>query len=117
MCLSIPTQHREQGRLTQCTNVNNQCIYQNIEPHGDPLTGRVDKDGITRMGFHNINGTDAESGLQVASEIDMIQELGLDAQGIAEIKRPWDAGRKWEYNEMLEMVLNNPKAAFAVAPV
>ena len=83
MCLSRPTRRRGQGRLTQWTNVNNRCIYQNIEPNGDPLTARADKDGITRMGFHNINGTDAESGLQVASEIDIIRELGLDVQGVA----------------------------------
>ena len=113
MCLSRPTRRKGQQHLTQWTNVNNQCIYQNIEPNGDPLVRRFDDDGVTRMGYHNINGSDANSGLQVASEIEVIHELGLDVQAMSEIKRPWSAGRKWEYNTMLEVALDQPRAVFA----
>ena len=67
------------------------CGFPNIEPMGDPLMKRTEKDGIHRMGYHNIHGSMMNRGLEVADELDIMQELGFDTQGMSEINKPWSA--------------------------
>ena len=42
-------------------------------------------------------------GLEIASEIDAIADLGLDIAGMSEAKKPWNAKNKWEYDMMMDV--------------
>ena len=66
----------------------------NIEAAGDPLIPRADGDGTLRVGFQNIRGADTNKGLDVATELDAMNELQVNIQGIAEANKPWNSQNK-----------------------
>ena len=46
------------------------------------------------MGYQHIRGTTLNSGLEIAEELGVMKELGIDTQGMSEINKPWSAGNK-----------------------
>ena len=64
------------------------------------------------MGYQHIRGTTLNSGLEIAEELDVIKELGIDTQGMSEINKPWSAGNKWKYQMMMDIMFSNLKTAF-----
>ena len=69
----------------------------NIEAAGDPLRKRVDGDGVLRVGFQNIRGTDMNNGFAVAPELDAMDDIGAHIQGMAESNKPWNSRNKATY--------------------
>ena len=66
----------------------------NIEAVGDPLRLRPDgevTDGILRVGFQNIRGADFNRGFGLAPELDAMNEIGTDIQGMTEANKPWNS--------------------------
>lgn len=108
--------YRRQTRLYEHDTITTTCTHKNINPTGDPLVERIDGDGITRFGFQNIRGSDLNSGLEVATEIDMMLELEVDVQGLAECNRPWTSSNKATYNHMMASIFNNPRTIYSSAP-
>ena len=87
----------------------------NIEPSGDPLQPRAEDDGIFRLGYQNIHGTTLGQGLEIAEEIDVMRELGVDVQGMSKINKPWSPNNKWQYNMMMDMVFDSSFSVFSSA--
>ncbi len=88
----------------------------NIPPAGDTLIDRHDNDGYTRFGFQNIRGSNIDSGLEIATEIDNMINLGVDIQGLAETNRPWNHANKWKYNFMMKQVFQQARKVYASSP-
>ena len=69
------------------------------------------------MGYHHIiGGTTLNSWLEVAVELDVMLELRIDTQGMLEINKPWNAGNKWKYQMMMDIMFSNSKSASLSAP-
>ena len=45
-----------------------------------------------------------------------MKELGIDTQGMLEINKPWNAGNKWRYEMMMDIMFRNSKASYSSAP-
>ena len=60
----------------------------NTKAAGDPLRERSDGYEILRVGFQNIWGTDMNNGFAVAPDLDAIDDIGTDIQGMAESNKP-----------------------------
>ena len=82
--------------------------FENIDPSGDLMQERTQGDGVIRYGYQNIRGSDLEHGLETATEVDMMLELGIDVQGLSECNRPWTKKNKAQYDHMMEAVFENP---------
>ena len=52
------------------------CFYTNIEPQGNVLLDIRGNNGTTRVGYQNVRGVGLGSGLEVATEIDVISTFG-----------------------------------------
>ena len=87
--------------------------HANILPAGDKLKPRQEDDGIFRVGYHNIHTTTMGEGFEVAHEIDTIESLGVDMQGMSEINRPWTTGNKSQYDMMMEMMFNQSHTIYS----
>ena len=46
-------------------------------------------------------------GFEVANEIDVINELGVNIQGFSEINKPWSSQNKWEYDFQMDLVFDH----------
>ena len=97
MCLGRPLTGAGQRRIYDIFEDNAKeklkTKWGNLPPTGDCMVPRVEGDGIFRVENHNIHGT----GLgreDTVEEIDAVSELGMDAQGMCEINKPWTAGNK-----------------------
>jgi hypothetical protein len=88
----------------------------NIPPAGDQLRERHHNDGYTRFGFQNIRGSSIDSGLEIATEIDNMINLGTNIQGLSETNRPWTHTNKWKYNFMMESVFQQARTIYASSP-
>ena len=53
-----------------------------------PRPDGADTDGILRIIFQNIRGADSNKGLGLAPELDAMNEIGADIQGMAEANKP-----------------------------
>ena len=91
------------------TWVRGECKHRNIDPIGDPMVKRREKDGIHQMGHQNIQGTTLNSGLEIADELDLMKEFGTDTQGMPEINKPWNMGNQWKYQMMMDFMFKNSK--------
>ena len=69
----------------------------NIEAAGDPLRTKVEGDGTLRVRFQTIRGADTNKGLGVVPELDAMNELQVDIQGMAEANKPWNSQNKAMY--------------------
>ncbi len=88
------------------------CTYDNIDPTGDPLRERQIDDNITRMGLHNIRGTTMGQGFDVAEELEVIRDLGVDIQAFNEINKPWNASNKWKYEMMTDVLFKQTRSTY-----
>ena len=104
-----------QTRLTQY-DPNKKNYKTNIPPAGDDIQDRHDNDGYTRFGFQNTRGVSIDNGLEIATEIDNMINLGVDIQGLSETNRPWSHTNKWKYNFMMEAVFQQSRTIFASSP-
>ena len=119
MCLGRPGRNATQTTIDDWVvdeRAGEECKYTNIDPVGDPMVPRREKDGIHRMGYQNIRGTTLNSGLEIPAEVDVMKELGIDTQGMSEINKPWNAGNKWRYEMMMDIMFRNSKASYSSAP-
>ena len=74
--------------------VNTGAELKNIEAYGDPLVEREEDDGLIRLGYQNIRTSELNCGFEITPEIDAMQEVGTDVQGMSEIKKPWTRGNR-----------------------
>ncbi|KAL7525484.1 hypothetical protein ACHAXR_001028, partial [Thalassiosira sp. AJA248-18] len=79
------------------------------------MVDRREGDNTFRMGYHNINGTTLGQGFEVAEEIETIDQLGINLQGMLEINKPWDANNKWQYNMQMDLVFQQSHMIFSAA--
>lgn len=93
-----------QTRLREFTPRAKETTHSNIARAGDPFADRRNGDGVYRIGFQNIRGTDIASGLEATDEIDAMLDLGIDAMGMSETNRPWTPGNKWKYDFMMSNI-------------
>ena len=113
MCLSRPRRKATQTTIDDWVGdewVGEECKFKNIDPVGEPMVARREKDGIHRMGYQNIRGTTLNSGLEIPAELDVMKELGIDTQGMSEINKPWNADNKWKYEMMMDIMFRNSKS-------
>ena len=86
---------------------------------GDPLRPRPDgevTDGILQVGFQNIRGADFNRSLGPAPELDAINEIGEDIQGMAEANQPWNSMNKAKYQIQLDLMYDRSTAIYSSAP-
>ncbi|KAL3777849.1 hypothetical protein ACHAWO_012168 [Cyclotella atomus] len=77
---------------------------QDIFASGDPMTDRNPEDGLLRLASHNINGSQmGHRGFEVAPDIDVTDELGIDISGLQETKKPWTAANRRLYNQQAQL--------------
>ena len=100
--------HRTQQRLSTSTHTN-------IDPSGDTLTPRTDSDGYIRIAYQNIHGT-RSLGLQLPTEIDAIETLGIDIMGMSETNCPWTSKTKAEYDHMMNQRFRTSRTTYSSAP-
>ena len=108
-----PRRAAGQATLHQWSNKKNECQFANIDPVGDPLKPRFDGDGITRIGYQNVNTSTMGQGFDVAEEIDVIAEIGSDIHGMSEINKPWNSSNKWQYDTMMDVVFQRSRTTYA----
>lgn len=114
MCLSRPPPPSQRTLFDWAPPDNSsEPRHSNIPPAGDTLKTRIEDDGIFRIGYHNIHTTTMGEGFEVAHEIDTIDELGVDMQGMSEINRPWTPGNKSQYEMMMEMMFNQSHTIYS----
>ena len=82
----------------------------NIEAVGNPLRPRTDRDRILRVGFQNIRGADTNNGLGLALELDAMNKIGADTQGMTKANKPWNSMNKTKYQIQLDLLYNRLQA-------
>ena len=88
----------------------------NIEAAGDPLRLRTNGNGTLRVGFQNIWGADVNKGFGVDTELDAMNELQVDIQGMAEANKPWNSWNKAMYQTQLDLLYNRATVVYSSAP-
>ena len=89
----------------------------NLPRCGDPMPERFEGDGLFRIANLNRHGMDWGDGAEVSPDIEIIKELGINAQGYCKINKPWSAGNKDRFNSMMDVVFDTTThTAFASAP-
>ena len=102
-------------RLREYSAQANVCIHANIAPAGDPLVPRHHNDGITRSGYQNIRGSDIDSGLEIATEVDTMHDIGSDVQGLSETNKPWTPGNKYKFDFMMQTMFGHTVTVYSSA--
>ena len=74
-------------------------------------------DGILRFGYQNARGVGVHRGLDAATEINMMQEMGVNAQGLGECNKPWTDGNKSLYDHIMGIIFENPRTIYSSAPL
>ena len=87
----------------------------NIGVAGDLLQERSEQDGIMRIGYHNIHGSEIDSGLEIAEELEAIVEIGADIQGMSEMNKPWTKSTQIRYQLQLDSLFKSTKIMYATA--
>ena len=118
MCISRPTNRADQRLVYDLFSDEQTKVFKtkcgNLPPTGDPMVARSERDGIIRIGNHNIRGTALGRG-EPLEEIEAIAELGFDVKGMNEINKPWTAGNKWRYDEEMEKAVGPHHTIYASA--
>ena len=86
----------------------------NIEPSGDPLQRRKTSDKYIRLAYQNIRGVSRTG--HVNTEIEAIQDLGLDIMGMSETNCPWTIQSKAEYDLMMREMFQQSRTLYSSAP-
>ena len=60
--------------------------------------------------------TDLLKGCEVTPDIETLDELAMDIQGMMEINRPWNTGNKTLYQMQLDIICQNANAAHVGRP-
>ena len=74
---------------------------------------RKDEDGLTWFAYHNVHTSTLGEGFEVAEEIDVIRDLGVDVQGFSEINKPWNTQNKAEYDLQMDIVFKNSQTVYS----
>ena len=109
----VKSRRMTQTRIAEFTDRPQVCRYENIEPSGDHLVDRTEGDGILRVGSQNCRGTDVDKGMEVATEVDTMFELGSDVQGLSETNKPWTSGNKYKYDFMMQAMFGLSKTVYS----
>ena len=72
-----------------------------IEAAGDLLKTQSEGDGILRVGLQHIRGMDMDNSFAVAPELDAMDKIGTDVQGMVESNKPWTPQNKVNYKIQL----------------
>ena len=76
----------------------------NLSRYGDDMPARFEGDGILRLCNLNKRGINMGKGLEVSPDVEIIKELGINAQGYCEVNKPWSKGNKARFDKMMETV-------------
>lgn len=111
---------RLQTNILQWTSNTPSAIFsgRNIEPSGDPLLPRKCDDGIFRAASNNINGsTFNKSGFDVAHDLSVTDEYGIDIMALQETKHPWTGPNRRLYDMQTKLLWpTGAKTTFSSAP-
>lgn len=111
---------RLQTNILQWTSSTPSAIFsgRNIEPSGDPLLPRKCDDGIFRAASNNINGsTFNKSGFDVAHDLSVTDEYGIDIMALQETKHPWTGPNRRLYDMQTKLLWpTGAKTTFSSAP-
>jgi hypothetical protein len=92
--------------------------HDNLSPSGDTLLNRTNDDGITRLGFQNINGIKIPKEGAVSDDFLAMEDCGADIQGFVECNCPCTQQNKHLFQLSLqEQYNNNIHMAFSASPV
>ena len=83
----------------------------NLPPMGDSFL-RERSDGVLRVAFQNIHGAKLHTGLQVAPEIDAMQDWNIDIMGMSETNRPWTPKQKSTYDYMMGLCFHSSRTIY-----
>ena len=97
-------------------NQPTQSLTANIPPTGDQLRERHENNPYTQFGFQNIRGSIIDCGLEIATKIDRIINIGTTIQGLSETNRPWNHTNKLKYDFMIESVFQQAHTVYASSP-
>jgi hypothetical protein len=87
----------------------------NLNPVGDNFS-QDREDGVIRLAFQNIHGASLHTGLQVAPEIDTLQEWNIDIMGMSETNCPWTPKQKSVYDYMMTACFFSSRTTYTSAP-
>ncbi len=103
---------RQKTFLRKFSGDETQWIVGNIHLKGDFLRKRWEGDGFMCHRFQNIFVMDRKGGIEVNTEREVMNEVGIGTQGYVESDVPWTEGRKAEYDFMLGILLDYPKTIY-----
>ena len=109
-------QHRWHQTRLHHNDQPTQSLKTNIPPTRDQLREWQDNNGYTRFGFQNIRGSSIDCGLEIATELDSMINMGTDIQGLSETNRLWNHTNKWTYDFMMESVFQQARTVYALSP-
>ena len=104
--------HRHQSRITEYTRINT--TINNIPPCGDSITDRTDTDAIIRIAYQNVRGVYTRD--HTHSEIEAMQDLGIDIMGMSETNCPWTTKTRTEYDLLMREVFKTSRTIHTSAP-
>lgn len=88
--------------------------HDNIPPSGDTIVQRMETDTYLRFAFQNINGISSHE--HTSSEIEAMQQIGIDIMGMSETNRPWTVKTKAEYDLTMSSVFGASRTIYTSAP-
>ena len=88
--------------------------YDNIEPSGDTLRDREESDTFIRIAFQNIRGITRNE--DIPTEIEAMQELGIDIMGMSETNCPWTPKTRVEYDLVMKEAFGPSRTLYSSAP-
>ena len=91
------------------------CSHNNIEPSGDKLLPRKTSDGLLRIAYQNIHGRGV-MGIQIPTEIEAMESLGIDIMGMSETNCPWTPQAKAEFDFMMNQRFQTSRTIYSSAP-
>lgn len=113
----IPRQHQTTLQWAP-TGPNVTDSRKNIPPAGDSIVQRKLNDGIFRVASNNIDGsTFNKGGFDIAQDISVSDELGIDVMALQETKVPWTGANRRLYDMQTKLMWpTGAKTAFSSAP-
>jgi endonuclease/exonuclease/phosphatase family metal-dependent hydrolase len=113
----IPRQHQTTLQWAP-TGPNTTDSRKNIPPAGDSIVQRKQNDGIFRVASNNIDGsTFNKGGFDIAQDISVSDELGIDVMALQETKVPWTGANRRLYDMQTKLMWpTGAKTAFSSAP-
>lgn len=85
-----------------------------MEPSGDVLPEKPMESTYIRIGYQNIHGITWKEGLP--TEIEAMEDLGVDIMGMTETNCPWTPQSKAEYDVHMKQVFGTSRTLYGSAP-